>query len=371
MKHLISEIASHLHAGKNVCAATIVRQSGSSPRALGTSFMVRSDGSIVGTIGGGLLEAQVIQAALEALASRRTTRLHYRLSGREVARSQMICGGDVDVFVEPLYASDSKAGAVYGAARSAWEEGRRAVLATRITEGSRSSVEGCKILLFSDGSQVGSWDGMERVVRDAPDPWADVIRHAGRDPWVLHFEQNGSETDLLIVPIEREPALYLFGGGHVSLFVARIARMVGFRVVVIDDREEFAHKDRFPDADEIRVKEFSRALEGEDLDPESYVVIVTRGHLYDKEVLGQILKRETVYVGMIGSRRKRDLIYRALEEEGISRETLHRVHSPIGLDIGAETPEEIAVSIVAELIGIRAAREKESRSPVRGRHEPT
>jgi xanthine dehydrogenase accessory factor len=157
-------------------------------------------------------------------------------------------------------------------------------------------------------------------------------------------------------PILGRPTVYLFGGGHISLFLARIVAMIGFRLVVADDRVDFANAERFPDADDLWVKDFRGIVDKGLLGPDAYVVIVTRGHLYDKEVLYQVLQEETAYVGMIGSRRKRDMIYRNLAREGISQAQLSSVHSPIGLDIGANTPEEIAVSIAAELISVRAAR---------------
>lgn len=167
-----------------------------------------------------------------------------------------------------------------------------------------------------------------------------------------HPKQKG--TLYLLELIRKAPKVYLFGGGHISLHLVPLVKMVGFDLTLIDDRRKFASPERFPQADEIHVMDF-RNLSGEiKFEPESYVVIVTRGHLYDKQVLSQVLKNETAYVGMIGSRRKRELIYRELEKEGFARSRLARVHSPIGLDIGAETPEEIAVSIVAEMISIRS-----------------
>jgi xanthine dehydrogenase accessory factor len=148
--------------------------------------------------------------------------------------------------------------------------------------------------------------------------------------------------------------VYLFGGGHISLHLARLIKMVDFNLVVIDDRQEFANAQRFPEADEIWVRDFQEVLNNLELGSDDYVVIVTRGHIFDKEILAQVLTKKPDYIGMIGSRRKRSLIYQALEDEGFSRAQLEGVHSPIGLAIGAETPEEIAVSVVAELIAERA-----------------
>jgi xanthine dehydrogenase accessory factor len=150
---------------------------------------------------------------------------------------------------------------------------------------------------------------------------------------------------------------YLFGAGHVAQSTAAIAATVGFRVSVTDDREEYAKRERFRDASEIRVIEnFEHAFSGLSVGREDFVVILTRGHLHDKTVLAQALRTGAGYIGMIGSRKKRSTIYGALLKEGIAQVDIDRVHSPIGLSIGAETPEEIAISIVAELIAVRAGR---------------
>jgi xanthine dehydrogenase accessory factor len=159
--------------------------------------------------------------------------------------------------------------------------------------------------------------------------------------------------NLFVEPLKPEPVLFLFGAGHISIFLAPLARMVGFRVVVIDDREEFANRERFPQADEIVVCAFTEAFKRIQTDRSAFIAIITRGHIHDHAVLRAALQRPSAYIGMVGSLRKRNMIYQSLVEEGISPERLAEVHSPIGLDIGAETPEEIAISIVAELIRVR------------------
>lgn len=145
----------------------------------------------------------------------------------------------------------------------------------------------------------------------------------------------------------------LFGGGHISLNLARLIKMVGFSLVVVEDRAEFLNRERFPEADELWHSAFENMLEGRHISQNDYLIIVTRGHMHDLTVLDQALKTQARYIGMIGSRSKRDLIYKKLKESGVSQEKLEAIHSPIGLDINAETPEEIAVSIVAELIAER------------------
>ncbi|MGD9211980.1 MAG: XdhC family protein, partial [Desulfobacteraceae bacterium] len=160
---------------------------------------------------------------------------------------------------------------------------------------------------------------------------------------------------LIIEPSARIKRVYLFGAGHVAQPTARFAAMVGFRVIVIDDRSNFANSERFPEAHDIRViEDFEKVLSDLPINEDSFIVILTRGHFHDGTVLKQALKTNAGYIGMIGSRRKRDLIYDDLLNQGFSRDDFKRVHAPIGLSIGAETPEEIGMSIVAELIHKRA-----------------
>ena len=159
--------------------------------------------------------------------------------------------------------------------------------------------------------------------------------------------------EVLLEPIFSEPTVYLFGAGHVSQQIAPLAKRVQFKVVVIDDREMFANRERFPEADEVIVSEFETCFEQLQIDDSSYIVIVTRGHLYDGFVLEQAVKTDARYIGMIGSKKKIHILYQNLMKKGIPKETLDRVYAPIGLDINSETPEEIAVSIVAQLIKVR------------------
>jgi xanthine dehydrogenase accessory factor len=164
----------------------------------------------------------------------------------------------------------------------------------------------------------------------------------------------GGQMEVFIEPIEPSPTVYVFGAGHVGQFVGRVAHDAGFRVHVIDDREKFANRDRFPDAAEIIVEDIPRWLTSASLPSSAYAVIVTRGHRHDLDAVRALAARSLRYIGLIGSRAKVKRIYDALIEEGsVGVEQLERLHAPIGLDIGAVTPQEIAVAIVAELIAVR------------------
>jgi xanthine dehydrogenase accessory factor len=163
------------------------------------------------------------------------------------------------------------------------------------------------------------------------------------------------DTRVMVDRIRKMKTLYCFGAGHVAVPTAHLAALVGFRVVVLDDRPEYANAERFPEAFEtVVIKDFNHAFEGLEIDGDSFIVIVTRGHQSDRAVLEQSLKTSAGYIGMISSKRKRAAIYEALLAQGVKQERLNFVHSPIGIDIGGETPEEIAMSIVAELISVRS-----------------
>jgi xanthine dehydrogenase accessory factor len=251
MQDLYEEIVRIKEEGKRGVLVTVVRTQGSTPREVGAKMLVHEDGSTSGTIGGGRLEAAVIKDALDTLTTGEPRTIRHDLTGSEASELGMICGGTLEVYLEPILSG---------------------------------------------------------------------------------------------------PKVIIFGAGHVSLPVARLSKMAGFRVAVIDDRPEFANRERFPDAEEVIAEEFSSALKKLKIRRESYVVILTRGHACDQEVLEWALGTEARYVGMIGSRKKVQTIFNNLKERDVPAEKLNSVHAPIGLDIGGKTPEEIAVSIVAEMI---------------------
>jgi xanthine dehydrogenase accessory factor len=233
---------------------TIVRAQGSTPQRTGAKMLVFADGRTVGTIGGGCYENDAFWKAREAIASGRPALLHYELNDDFAQENGLVCGGRMDVHIDPL----------------------------------------------------------------APDP-----------------------------------RLYIIGAGHVGWHLGRIAAEAGFRVHVVDDREKFANPERFPSAEEVVAEPIPEWLERTDIPASAYVVIVTRGHQHDLGALRTLVARDLKYLGLIGSRAKVARIYAALAAEGLAVETLEHVHAPIGLDIGAVTPAEIAISILAELIATR------------------
>lgn len=240
--------------GRRGAVATITTVRGSIPSFQTAKMLVRDDGSIVGTIGGGCVEAEVWQAAREVMEQEKPRSLTFNLNNNPKYDTGLVCGGTLEVFIEP------------------------------------------------------------------------------------------------VLP----PALlYIFGAGHVAFNLYKVAKIAGFDVVVVDDRESYANRDRFPDAREVVADDFERATQHLHIPESAYIVIVTRGHRDDMRILRWAVNANVRYLGMIGSRRKVIAIYKELEKEGIPAEKFANIHAPVGLEIGAVTPEEIAVAIVAEMIAVR------------------
>ena len=257
-EEVLPAAADALERGEPAALVTIVRSAGSTPQRTGAKMLVFADGRTVGTIGGGCYENDALGKAREAIATGKPALVKYDLNDDFVQESGLICGGQMEVYIDPI----------------------------------------------------------------AP-----------------------------------APALYVIGAGHVGWNLARMAAEAGFRIHVLDDREKFANADRFPFAQTIEVDDIGAWLHKAELPSAAYVVVVTRGHTHDFDAIRALAARDLRYLGLIGSRAKVARIFDALEAEGLPLECLQRVHAPIGLDIGAITPAEIAVSILAELIAIRHGRD--------------
>jgi len=251
---------------------------------------------------------------------------------------------------------------VLEAALRAEQDGEPAALVTVIaTEGSTPQKAGAKMLVYADGRIVGTigggcveaemtWRARQAIDERRPQNASYDLTpdQAGEDGLVC-----GGRMQVFIEPIESTPTLCLFGAGHVSQPLARLAKGAGFRVEVVDDRVKFANRDRFPDADLVIVEDFAVAAEKMTLGPNTYAIVVTRGHKGDEEALAGCLGKGLRFLGLLASRPKFVHIAAALEERGVSPEALATIHAPLGLQLGAVTPEEIAVSILAEMIAVR------------------
>jgi xanthine dehydrogenase accessory factor len=332
-------------------------------------MIVQSNGYILGTIGGGQLEAQSIKIAMGVFTNQTSIIKEFHLTGKDAASTEMICGGNQEVLIEYLDASDTELLHAFQAAlvdeqarQGGWwiiqlpnkDEDTSRLPRWYITKNGIVTTRTGDIFTTNVMFQVPN-DENDKQIPGEPSILLEVdkaIINVGY-PRISQVISTG-KSRFFIAPLNNYGSVYIFGAGHVSQKLALLTNLVGFRTVILDDREEFANRERFPGVDEIIVlKNNQTAIEEFQVDPESYFVIVTRGHLHDQVILKQVLNIDSVYLGMIGSKRKRDEIYKALEKEGIERKILEKVHSPIGLTIGAESPEEIAVSITAELIQTR------------------
>ncbi len=251
---------------------------------------------------------------------------------------------------------------VFTAVVEALDRGEPAALVTIVgTTGSTPQRVGAKMLVFPDGRTVGTIGG-GCYENDAFWKAREAITH--RRPQLVRYELTddfaqetglicGGQMEVYIEPIEPSPVLYVVGAGHVGFHLAQLANEVGFKVRVVDDREKFANRERFPHADEVITEDIPAWITRTALPQHAYVVIVTRGHNNDLDALRALAPRELGYLGLIGSKAKIARIFDALTDEGMPAELLARVHAPIGLDIGAVTPQEIAVSILAEVIAVK------------------
>lgn len=339
MRYIIDAVEKTVDSGKPFVLATIVKSEGSSPRGVGASLIVDADGTQFGTIGGGAVEYEAVRHAGEILLSKRSETQLYRLRPNEIADLGMICGGQVSVLFQ-YFAADATTSALFGRLCAHRRAGKSAWLVRSIAAGAVTD--------------TGVWD--EEGLHDAGGMTdASLETACGARAQILETEDGGAEQ-ILVEPVASGARVCIFGGGHVSQKLVPVLSYVDFRCTVCDDRAEFAKPALFPAAERVVCHTFSDAVEQLAVSREDYVVIMTRGHQADYEVLRQALQTPATYIGCIGSRSKIAITRKRLLEEGFSDADFSRVHTPIGLPILAETPEEIAVSVAAEMIAHRAKR---------------
>ncbi len=325
--------------GEDFALITILTRDGSAPRGPGAKMSMDTRRRISGTIGGGRLEGYAMEVALEALETGAPRLLRVCLTTGEKGTVDMACGGDVNLLIEPISAKNAENQAHF---RRVARCVRGEIPCHRITavEETDGVVHVARAVRLGDGTIKG----------DLPD-WAQSL------PWQESLDQTEyrylrlTETrHILVEGVCPAAQVYIFGGGHVGQKTAQLVAFQGQRVVVVDDRPEFLTADRFPGAETLCCPAYRDVFVGREITKNTFVVIVTRGHAYDSQVLEQALHTDAGYIGMIGSRGKVASTLEAMAAKGWPEETLRRVHAPIGLDIGAETPGEIAVSIAAQMI---------------------
>jgi xanthine dehydrogenase accessory factor len=343
MKEFYQERLELLKSGESFVLASIFDSQGSAPRTTGARMIIRKDGSIFGTVGGGKIELLVIQHGIEIFETKTTMLKNYKLQETDNKGIGMACGGDVSILMEYVDVENIINIQLYEMVVKCIENREKASIIRKFYNDGRTIN-----YLYKNGEIIFNSDDIEKEVIEK---YSDTVRY--RDLLLIREEK----ANVLIEPICNLGKLYILGAGHVSQKLADLAKKIDFMVTVVDYRAEFANKERFPTTDEIIVPySFEGCFEQLKVDKDSYIVIVTSGHLFDLTALKQSLKTNAYYIGMIGSRRKRNVVYEALKEEGFTLDDFNKVHNPIGLEIGAETPEEIAVSIAAELIKVRRER---------------
>jgi xanthine dehydrogenase accessory factor len=337
-----------LESERRVAVATIVRTRGSSPREVGARMLVRPDGATDGTVGGGCGEAEVWRTALEVMTDEQPRMVVVDLTNDIAMTTDGVCGGIMDIFVEPWAANGHDiAGGVLDAVAN-----RRAAITATVVDASKglACTVGEKLLVIDSRRREGGFGSAaltERVLSDA----LSVVA-SGRSQVRTYAVERGEASVFFDLALPR-PVLVVVGAGHVAVPIAQVGRLLDFEVVVVDDRPSFANQQRFPTADRIIVSDFPSALEQLTITPSTYVVLVTRGHTHDVHALRKIVREPAAYIGMIGSRRRVYAVFKLLRDEGVPVDDLLRVHAPIGLDIKTETPGEIAISVGAEILKAR------------------
>ncbi|HMD13065.1 MAG TPA: XdhC family protein [Bacteroidota bacterium] len=338
---IYDEILKSLETEDHVMLATIIRTTGSTPASALSKMLIRQQGIVsVGTVGGGCMEGDVITAAHKLYDAGTVAIVPFQLNEDDVEHG-LICGGSLDIFIEPITRRQIS---LIRALRTLRDEGKNSLLVTLIEP---NKIIGKKFIVDSEKSIPEIQEKLGMVPVDI-DELAMKAFHRNEIQCVQFGEQ-----ELIVEPIAGSPALIIFGGGHVSKYVCRFASAVGFRVMIVDDRPSFANRQRFPEAVETIADDFMSVFDRMSFAESSYIVIVTRGHRYDEEVLERAIRTGARYIGMIGSRKKVLTTFQHILDRGGSPEALQRVYAPIGIDVGAVTAEEIALSIVAELTKIR------------------
>lgn len=352
MKNIYIHLFDKLKQKEPLVLATIIDTKGSTPQVSGASALFSSKGLLEGTLGGGLLEADAQKKALRALAKRASLISEFSLKAETLAEKEAICGGEVRILID---ANPEEHEYVFQSLSKSFIQRRPGILATfinKLTEGKAS------LLRYWIERKERFTDNMEKHLSLFQEEMKKVLLDG--KPKLLKIKENifpekAEETFLFLEPILPLPQLVIAGAGHVGRAVAHLGSLLNFEVTVIDDRPEFANKERLPDADHVIVEEIGKAIQYFPISSDTYLIIVTRGHHHDAEALRQCIASEAAYIGMIGSTRKVELMRKKFLEEGwATPPKFDRVYAPIGIEIQSETVEEIAVSIAAQLVLVRS-----------------
>lgn len=355
-KMMYREVKQFLEQNDTLAIATIVSTLGSTPREVGAKMVITSSGEILGTVGGGCGEAEVRREAVQVIRSRKPAMVKVELIDDIESDSPAVCGGILNVFVDPWW-KDPETGTCLNLTDEllrVHEEGVAAVVATVLTSEHCADVAPGEKCLIREGvvraGNIRNSDLQEAVLREAE---VRLQKEECRQVTLnLPGTQRRVEVFFDVIPAIRKAIIV--GAGHLAIPLVKFAKILGFHITVIDDRVVYANRERFPEVDEVLVGDMAETLSGIEITPQTYIVLITRGHQYDEPCLRQVIHSPAKYIGMIGSKRRiKACFIRFRDEEGIPEELLKRVYAPIGLDINAESPEEIALSIIAEMVKVR------------------
>lgn len=347
MKEVIQEAVKLLEEGQPCVLATVVRTKGSTPQKPGAMLLVRQDGSGVGTLGGGCVEGDIWFAAKEILRRDLGPEFKsYFLNEDIAARDGLVCGGTMYFYLDPMRTPEDFLPLGHELLE-AYQGGDPVSLATVVNVRDEATNLGAKMLLHYDGSVTGTLGHPDLDAR------ATEVARRVADLGVTEYFSTEDGTEIFVEGFTTPPTLVAVGGGHVGKATADLAHMLGYRVFVVDDRPEFANPQRFPYAEQTVVTSYEQWSSHLSINVNTFIVVATRGHRYDDLALESALATRARYIGLLGSRRKTLMIYQRLLQSGIPMERLQQVHAPIGLDIGALTPEELAVSILSEVVMAR------------------
>jgi len=325
MREILSDLNRWLAGGEPVALATVVWAQGPSPRPVGSHMAVTGSGQMAGSVSGGCVEGAVIQEAEEVLSGGPPKRLRYGVVDEGGWEVGLACGGTIEVYLEPL-------GPIHRRLLEALGSDEMVALVTRLDGGGH-------LLAWPDGRMEGDTTLAPEAEHLFPGPLAELHPHPEGDRFVQVFAPP--------------PTITIVGAVHLAQPLVRLAQVMGFRTRVVDGRRAFATRERFPTADELVVAWPQEALTPRHLRPQDAVVILTHDQKFDVPALEAALRSPVGYIGLLGSRTTQDKRKRALAERGFSAGEMARIHGPVGLDLGGETPEEIALEILAEIVAVR------------------
>lgn len=340
--NIYEEGLSLLRNKKNFVLASIVKSTGSTPRSKGTQMIIREDGSIFSTVGGGKMEASCIEKGVNSIKNKESYIYEFNLDNKDANKSEMVCGGNGEILINYMDCNDNNNLLIMEKATEAIKNHKKGWIVTVLRKNEKE-------MLFVDDKNnlIGQYSGSELMRNKLEN---------GIERLSIHSDAMDDEK-FIVQKVHTMGKAYIFGAGHVSKETAAILDIIEFETIVLDDRSEFANKERFPNSETI-VLDSLEEIGDVGIDDDSYILIITRGHLYDYNVLKWALRTDAYYIGMIGSKSKINMTYEKLKKDGFTEEDFKRVHAPIGITLDAKTPGEIAVSIAGELINERGAKER-------------